>query len=142
MWSSSKHFDKFSYVLWIISIFLSLKLKGRNTVFFSFIDLLIYCSCDGYIVTFIKVFTYILVRSTPFFLLYLLSFLEQFQQVSLFHFHTWIHSTSTILTFLHPFFMPSHWYQTPGQDLFYVPVLHLFLKDVVFLWWLYGEFHW
>jgi hypothetical protein len=29
--------------------------------------------------------------------------LEQFQQVSFFHLHTWVHSTCTIFTLLHPF---------------------------------------
>jgi hypothetical protein len=56
-------------------------------------------------------------------------FLEQFWQVSLFYFRTWIQNTFTIFAFLHSFFMPSplSLVPTPRQDLFYLPALH-FLK--------------
>jgi hypothetical protein len=46
-------------------------------------------------------------RFTASLVLHLFSpFLEQFQQVSLFYFHTWIQPTSTIFTFPHTLFMP------------------------------------
>jgi hypothetical protein len=60
-------------------------------------------------------------------------FLEQFRQVSLFHFHTWIHSTSIRFAFLHPFLMsfPSHWYQY--MDRTCLNFLTFFFKKKTFL---------
>jgi hypothetical protein len=80
--------------------------------------------------TFTKGFTIFLSLIHPLHLLPLYSptpLLEQFQQLSLLHFHTW--NISTIFTLLCPFFIPSPLplVLTPGQDLFYLPVFQFFL---------------
>jgi hypothetical protein len=54
-----------------------------------------------YIMTFTKVL--IIYHTWSFSFIPLSPFLEQFQQVLFFHFHTWIHNISTIFTFLLPF---------------------------------------
>jgi hypothetical protein len=48
------------------------------------------------------------------------AFLEQFQQVPLFYFHTWIQNTPTVVTLLHPLCLPlpSHRYPLPDRTRF------------------------
>jgi hypothetical protein len=62
----------------------------------------------GYIVIFTKGLQYFLIRFTPpsFSFIPFSPFLEQFQQVSLFHFHIWICSPSTIFALLYSFLLP------------------------------------
>jgi hypothetical protein len=85
---------------------------------------------QGYIVTFTKVLTVYLRLIFPICLFILPPpFLEQFQWMSLFHFHTWIYSTSTMFALLHPFLMPSDRYQL--EDIFYRSVLY-FKKNTSF----------
>jgi hypothetical protein len=43
-------------------------------------------------------------------------FLEEFQQISFFHFHTWVHNISTIYTLLHPFPISSPFPLVPLLD--------------------------
>jgi hypothetical protein len=55
-------------------------------------------------------------------------FLEQFQQVSFFHFHIWVQNIFTIFTLLHPFLISSPIPLAPTPTcLFYFP-LSSFLK--------------
>jgi hypothetical protein len=75
-------------------------------VFFLFIYLLAYHSCTGGILWPLqKCLQYIFIKINPLHLS-LLSLLPP-SQVSLFHFHTWIHNISTIFALLYPFLMPS-----------------------------------
>jgi hypothetical protein len=64
----------------------------------------------------------IYLKVTPFIILFYPSFSNswKFQQVSFFHFHTWVHNISTTFTLLHPFFIssPFHWYQPPNRTCF------------------------
>jgi hypothetical protein len=59
-------------------------------------------------------------------------FLEQFQQVSLFHFHIWVNNISTTFTLLHPFLTSSSG-TNQRQELLYFPFLH-FLKKHIFVY--------
>jgi hypothetical protein len=72
------------------------------------------------------------VRDSPLFLI--CSFLKIVSIVLIFHFDTWVHSISTIFTFLYPFLRSSSLslVPTPGQDLFYFPVVHFWKKILLF----------
>jgi hypothetical protein len=99
-------------------------ISTRNILYlFLIFNLLAYYSCTGSTLWHLqKCLQYILVRFTPsIFFLYVPPHLQQFQQLSLFHFYTWIHNTFTIVAFLHPFLMPSSFPLVPtlGKDLFY-----------------------
>jgi hypothetical protein len=90
--------------------------------------------CTGGILWHLQKFLqYIIVESTPssFSFTLLPPFLEQFQQVSFFHFHTWVHNISTI-TLLHLFFISSSlpMVPTPRQVLY-----SLISKEFQFYFW-------
>jgi hypothetical protein len=62
-----------------------------------------------------------------------LPFLEKCQQLSLLYFHTCIRSALTIFALqASPTTLPFHLIVTPGQDLFYLPILH-FLRWTLIL---------
>jgi hypothetical protein len=63
---------------------------------------------------------------------------RMFQQVSFFHFHTWVHNISTFFTLIHPFFISHPLVPAPRQDLFfYLPILCIWKKTFVCLRYLY-----
>jgi hypothetical protein len=62
------------------------------------------------------------------------SLLEQFQQVSFFHFHSWVHTISTTFTILHPFlisFPPATGASSQTGPVL-LPVLHFWKKTLLF----------
>jgi hypothetical protein len=67
-----------------------------------------YCRTGGTMWHLQKFLHYIIVEFTPpSFSFFSIPFLEWFQQVSLFHFHTYVHSICTMFTLLHPFPPPA-----------------------------------
>jgi hypothetical protein len=63
-----------------------------------------------------------------------------FQQVSFFHFHTWVHNISTVLTLQYPFLISLFpLVTTARQDMLYLPVLCVW-KRLFCLRWLCREF--
>jgi hypothetical protein len=86
----------------------------------------------GNIVTFIKVLS-IYHSWFKVLIILLCTLLEQFQQVSFFHFHIWVRNVSTTFTSytlsLYP--PPSHRYQPPDRTV-YLPVLHFWKKTFLF----------
>jgi hypothetical protein len=67
-------------------------------------------------------------------------FLEYFQHVSFFHFHTWVHNMS-IFILLHPFLISSSFPLMPvtRKDLFYLPILHFWKKTFLFVQFLFVQ---
>jgi hypothetical protein len=116
-------YDKLSYLFFHILFFYSL---------------LSYNFCTGGMLWHLQEFLqYIIVEFTPppFSFIPPPPFLEQFQQVSFFHFHTWEHNISTIFILLHSFLMssPLPLVPTPRQKLFYLPVCHFWKKTFLFI---------
>jgi hypothetical protein len=148
-----KYFQFHSYIYFYLSIVIYLSISYHQSIGGtgawiqglirqvpqSFLLLLLFfllLSCWGYIVTFSKVLTMYQIYHSWIQPLYhsplspLTLFLEYFQQVSLFHLHTCVHSIRTIFTLLYPFptSSPLPLVPTPRQDLF-CPSVHRFCKN-------------
>jgi hypothetical protein len=126
-------------ILTALYLFIHSSVGGHLGVFHVFIIILLLYW--GKIVTFTKVLTLHHSWIHPllsFSFIPLPPFLEWFQHILFFHFHTWIHNISTIFILLHPFLISSllPLYQSPGRtgpglyscSLFFVKTHFYFFK--------------
>jgi hypothetical protein len=109
----------YGYTTWIIHKCnkSTLLKKSSHDNFFFFLPR--DCVLGGYIVTFTNILTIYHFEFIPSIVLLYSLHSWKFQQVSFFHFHTWVHQISTTFSFLYPFIIPPPTLlPTPRQDLF------------------------
>jgi hypothetical protein len=99
------YYITFIYICWTILAFLEWNQLDHRVCFYFVI---FFKLCWGYIVTFAQILTVYHSWIHPsIILLYSLSPIPGIVSTGLnFHFHTWVHNISTILTVLHPFLVP------------------------------------